>query len=477
MRRSGEDDIPWKGNADRMKCLYKEVIKRHGWMTMHIEELEDKISSLSESGDKQAGQFIIQASDKNLPARNYSTKNLSTPHVRNARVSILAACTPETALDLLTSGGLKGCCRRVVFSHCIPHEQGDVDDMIDDMYDDNGELKEDQTALDEALTTHRDFAFYKWLMKHEEAGEGGMHYFKEEIPICQIGLLSPLKLFQRQYKQRNPQDPQLQYIEYPPHWLDESGHLTEAAYSIEDVYYQIKQNQIRYRSAVGTVGQIMLKERHIRVFTLAWALTVRKKLLEIETVEDAFNWDGKLDVQMTKAAHAFIKIFDYYTYLLMRIPTGRTSGSRSKALSNFGSGNSSQQSQTQLIALENAFKQKIMQVLVASARPSTTSSIVTRKLYGKKFKKLDNLTFIRLLTTIQCDDLFDVEPLQLENNRKWSVRITRKKLSEVVTHYSTQQKHSLYLTLCGLGVTVAEWSIAFGDQEVQWALRNKNLTN
>ncbi len=459
-----------------MKCLYKEVIKRHGWMTMHIEELEDKISSLSESGDKQAGQFIIQASDKNLPARNYSTKNLSTPHVRNCRVSILAACTPETALELLKTGGLKGCCRRVLCGYCAVHEQGDLDDMLDNMYDDNGELKEDEFALDEALTTHRDFAFYKWLMKPEEAD--GMHYFKEEIPICEVGLLSPLKLFQRHYKRRNPQDPDLQYIEYPPHWLDESGYLKESAYSIEDIYYQIKQNQIRYRSAVGTVGQIMLKERHIRVFTLAWALTVRKKLLEIQTVEDVFNWDGKLDYQMAKAAHAFIKIFDEYTYMLMKIPNGKISGSKSNALSNVGSGNSSQQrSQTELIALENAFKQKIMQVLITCARPVTTSSIVTRKLYGKKFKKLDNLTFIRLLTTIQCDELFEVEALELENNRKWSVRITRNKLSEVVTHYSTQQKHSLYLMLCGLGVTVADWSIAFGDQEVQWALRNKNLGN
>ncbi len=453
-----------------MKCFYQQVMKRTGWMTMHVYELDDKIASLCEQGEKMAGQFMIQASDKNLPARNYSTKNLSTPGIRNARVGILAACTSETAFDLLLKHGNKGMTRRAIMSFCPPHELS-VEDMIEDMYDENDELKENITTLDEPLESHRDFAFYKWMLKNPDSNDPGALYFRSEIPITHVGLLSDIKKYQRQYRRENPHDPNMEEIEYPHQWTDENNNLKASAFGVEDLYVKIKKQQMQFKSVLGTVGQIILASRHIKTFSLAWALTVRLKLLDIQNVNTEFRWDGKLDPSMCRIALEFVKIMDEYTYLLNCVQSKK---------SNYSSKNNSKAqsealSQTNNTILECAFKKKVMEKIILFAQPTTTSSVVTRTLYSKKYKAFDNLQTIRHLVSIELPELFEIEHLNINNNRKYAVTITRKALSDVIRFFPNSEKQKLYMKLTTLGVTVLEWSQAFGTQEINWAASNKTL--
>eukprot|EP01083_Nonionella_stella_P180063 641087_1 len=71
----------WDSNCDRLKAFYIRIMKKHGHARFVIYELSDKISSLKEAGDDSAANFFIQASDKVIPGRGYSTAKCSTPEL------------------------------------------------------------------------------------------------------------------------------------------------------------------------------------------------------------------------------------------------------------------------------------------------------------------------------------------------------------------------------------------------------------
>ncbi len=481
-KRGGIDDIPLVGNADRMKCLYQQIIKRLGWMVMQCPELEDKMQSLNEAGDKNAGQLIIQISDELIPARNYSTAKLSTPQIRGCRCSFLGGCTPQTLLEFLRKYGLKGAMRRLYCVH-IPAYEKPVTTTIDDNYDENGDLIDHVAAdFNVHLEAQRDFKFFKFLMKNpfaepteQKQDDFDELYFKRKIPVVNIGLMSSLERYKRIYKRDNAEDPELRYMQWPQRWVDESGNLKSDVYEVADVYLKIKRDQQQYQNSLSQAASIMLKERHIRVFTLAYILTVRKKMLEVKTATDEFVWDLELDYEMTKAAVAFIDIFDEYSFLLMNIPakSGRSSNA-SPSSSNSNSNNSSQTAD-QVIILETNFKRLILKNLVAKANPTITSSVLTRTLYNKQaFAKLDNMMFIRQVVAVDFPELFECEQIESNNNnRKWMATIKRKRLSIVTASMTDTERLTLMMKLSGMGVNIQTWSAVFGPQEQQWARNNR----
>eukprot|EP01083_Nonionella_stella_P268630 908272_1 len=79
----------WDSNCDRLKAFYIRIMKKHGHARFVIYELSDKISSLKEAGDDSAANFFIQASDKVIPGRGYSTAKCSTPELSGAAVTVL----------------------------------------------------------------------------------------------------------------------------------------------------------------------------------------------------------------------------------------------------------------------------------------------------------------------------------------------------------------------------------------------------
>eukprot|EP01083_Nonionella_stella_P068108 180608_1 len=103
----------WDSNCDRLKAFYLRIMKKHGHARFVIYELSDKINSLKEAGDESAAQFFIQASDKVIPGRGYSTAKCSTPELSGAACSILCGTTPETIHDFIATYGVKGVARRI----------------------------------------------------------------------------------------------------------------------------------------------------------------------------------------------------------------------------------------------------------------------------------------------------------------------------------------------------------------------------
>ncbi len=485
------DNIPWVGNADRMKCLYKQIIAHNGWMHMQFSELEDKLISLNEAGDSCAGQFFIQISDSSIPARNYSTAKLSTPGIRNARASIISGCTPHTALTLMQDYGPKGVVRRVFVCH-IPTHKSDIDDQLDSMFDENGQFVGLDHVVDYELEAYRDFEFWKFLMKqghglnaqHQPDSEtidphAASHYFKQEIPVVNVTLMSPVIKYTMKYRREHKtDDPGMALLEYPGEWLDNEGNLNDSILTSADVYLAIKRLQMSNPVRNNELASVMLMDRHIRTYTLAYALSVRDAMLKVKSTDDAFTWDMELPYAIVKAAEEIVQSFDEYVYTLCSIPTGKNA-SRATANSVVSIPNElSQHSiREELAQTETKFKKFIMARILEYANPTMKSSDLTRRLRRKAFKKLNNLEHIKEIILNMLPELFEVTDASNHNKKSkyWMVRITRLKLSVATKDATAERKLSILVALADLGTSATAWSETLGWEERKWVREHPKL--
>ncbi len=282
--------------------------------------------------------------------------------------------------------------------------------------------------------------------------------------------MSPLIRFERNYRRSHPNDRAMQNIEYPADWVDNAGCVKDEIRTPADIYLDIKKLQHQNPVRDDTLASIILFERHIRVFTLAYAFTVRKQMLRMRTTEDSFEWDLEIDYEMAKAALKFIKIFDEYVYTLSLIPM-RISASNTNTGSQRSEAVAEQDAE---IGEERAFKRYIMLRLVTDANPLISSSNLTRKLRRKAFKEMNNLEYIQEVVLNDCPELFRVEEMHHDrvNVRYWMANITRLPLSSVTAVMLVTEKIALLQKLSDLKVTVLDWSLHFGDTEVEWVRAN-----
>ncbi len=65
---------------------------------------------------------------------------------------------------------------------------------------------------------------------------------------------------------------------------------------------------------IPTIAMDLIKHRHIKVYSVAFALTIRQRMLEIQNRNTNFSWDFKIDPEITKVALKFIQMCDEYLF-------------------------------------------------------------------------------------------------------------------------------------------------------------------
>ena len=295
--------------GERMKAVFKSIIDTGGHGIMHVNELEDKMNSLKEGGSLSVGQMFIALGDSVIPSRFFATAKLSTPEIRNARCVLLAGCTPRTAHELLHKFGLKGVMRRFFLCY-LPACQVSVRNVVRRHYDVQG----DSDALPRArsvalnneteLETRRLEEVYDFFMLSDDEES----LFKSEIPVVEVGLMSPSIAYRERYRDNHPEDEDLDNFVFPDEWTDEQGVVLDELKVQDDVYYEMLEELelLQANSVLSEAQSIVFGERIAKVFSFAFPLTLRERVLHMTSVEQRFEWNLKLSISSLRAARAFL---------------------------------------------------------------------------------------------------------------------------------------------------------------------------
>eukprot|EP01083_Nonionella_stella_P068107 180607_1 len=395
----------WDSNCDRLKAFYLRIMKKHGHARFVIYELSDKINSLKEAGDESAAQFFIQASDKVIPGRGYSTAKCSTPELSGAACSILCGTTPETIHDFIATYGVKGVARRIS-TWFFPIKVVDPYDTI--AFDEDDELKNqfDDNAVDEALESHRLHKLYQFIYyksDEDKISESSTDtLYRKQIPWISVGLKSEIIKFKAQYRRdTNNTDRHFLNIKYPDGWTDANGQILIEKMTQNDWYERIRMQMVFHLSDNNTdlneLLRILINTRPVRWAKWAMCLTARKHMMDtVKSREDSLVWAPFiLDSKCCEDALKLVDMNDSYLFLLAVTKHGSNKTTLTSTPSN------------DLAALKSEFKTfivgKLLSLTSAASNYTTSSSVLTTKLYQARFKPLNNLVTIQAL----MDDLND----------------------------------------------------------------------
>ncbi len=270
--------------------------------------------------------LLTQIHNGSFQASNRSNR------LTNINCSLIATCTPSIMMSLLQEEPYLATkiitlpipIQAVEFESYTYNNSLDVEDIstlhFDFEYDDFQELD-----------YHRDYAFWTYLYRNPHSQEFNNSeitnnelyepYFREQIPKIFIKTISQIQVYEKHYLKALSQGVESSTI-FPQQITDIYGALLPSVFEAEDIYRHIKQIEkllnMGFFTNLPSIINKLIDTKYIRVFSVAFAFTVRKQMLDMQRIDSTFEWDLTINYQMAKAAFKFVSLCDEYTYLLYK---------------------------------------------------------------------------------------------------------------------------------------------------------------
>eukprot|EP00485_Elphidium_margaritaceum_P017469 CAMPEP_0202729650 /NCGR_PEP_ID=MMETSP1385-20130828/186240_1 /ASSEMBLY_ACC=CAM_ASM_000861 /TAXON_ID=933848 /ORGANISM="Elphidium margaritaceum" /LENGTH=587 /DNA_ID=CAMNT_0049395917 /DNA_START=896 /DNA_END=2659 /DNA_ORIENTATION=+ len=370
-------------DGDRIKAMVQDIIRARGRGFLICHELDRKMSVLKEQGDTSVSAFFIHLCDKHLPRRKLSTKGFSTPGIMHAACAALFASTSETIHQLLLECGLKAVYRRTLIVYVPKWNLHPFKRQF---------LGEEYGEPDEELERYRLKKYWDFLYKakpvqsdpeEEEKQNGAVprHFLKEQIDVIAVGRNDTrIHRIKTAHMRTNTTDDELDRIEYPEEMVDENGNFRPGVYTAHDFYHDLKLEQWKISanaSGGDSAASVLANDLHVRVFMVAFAVTARKKMLNIERIGDEFVWEPfEFDVDCLRDARRVVEMADNYAILLSTVPASRGKGTPGK---------NGQGGVVQADAVQMA-REVFLKKVISLASPTVKIAAVLRSVQNKKLK-------------------------------------------------------------------------------------------